>query len=393
MVTGVLPGLRELRAPLAAGYVWLLAAWLALGDELPTAGDDKAPSLDRLYRLEPVVSDLGLAVVASVAAYLVGSIAIDVQARVARLLRDRAQEPRQKRQDADGRSQGIVPLFAAVGASAVIGWIIAVNHDSSLPGAAALAYVLAALFWLNTIAGRYHEMGDHRAPLERRQMNISDEGRRELLEWLKEHVLGERADSKLTTDSLDYIDRNRNLLKTRILNESAALHSEIDRPDAEATFRMAMWPALTVLVTYLVVAVSPLWTLAFVLPIVLAWQWISLRRQANDALVTSLVARDTLGAPVLAHAKTLLVRDAARTAVQRARKDVDPKVVRVKLDANDHTHAATVRTRDGTLVEVRLDEEFNVIGEPADRESDLEATRPEAAAIAGNGAPAHPAST
>jgi hypothetical protein len=28
MITGLLPGLRELRAPLAAGYLWLVVAWL-----------------------------------------------------------------------------------------------------------------------------------------------------------------------------------------------------------------------------------------------------------------------------------------------------------------------------------------------------------------------------
>jgi hypothetical protein len=84
MVSSVLPGLRELRAPLAAGYLWLVTAWLVLGDKLPTAMEVKPAPLDRLYRLEPVLSDVGLAVVASVVAYVVGSIAIDVQVRAGR---------------------------------------------------------------------------------------------------------------------------------------------------------------------------------------------------------------------------------------------------------------------------------------------------------------------
>jgi hypothetical protein len=79
MLGNVVPGLRELRAPLAAGYLWLLFAWLVWGDKLPNKSAEKPDPLDRLYRLEPVVSSIGLAVVASVAAYVVGSIVIDVQ--------------------------------------------------------------------------------------------------------------------------------------------------------------------------------------------------------------------------------------------------------------------------------------------------------------------------
>jgi hypothetical protein len=77
MLTNVLPGLRELRAPLAAGYLWLLFAWLVWGDELSqaksaeTANKARTP-LDRFFELEPVVSSIGLAVVASVVAYVLG---------------------------------------------------------------------------------------------------------------------------------------------------------------------------------------------------------------------------------------------------------------------------------------------------------------------------------
>jgi hypothetical protein len=37
MLTSILPGIRDLRAPLTAGYLWLLAAWIAFGDHLPRA--------------------------------------------------------------------------------------------------------------------------------------------------------------------------------------------------------------------------------------------------------------------------------------------------------------------------------------------------------------------
>jgi hypothetical protein len=93
----------------------------------------------------------------------------------------------------------------------------------------------------------------------------------------------------------DYLDSNRELLKTRLIDASESLHSELDRPDAEATFRMALWPPLTTLIVYLALEVSPWWWFALVVPALLVWQWISLRRKANDKLVAAFVARDELG--------------------------------------------------------------------------------------------------
>src|SRR5690349_15031744 len=82
MLANVMPGLRELRAPLTAGYLWLLWAWLTFGGLLPNA--TTPGHLARLYDLGPVVSDFGLAVVASVAAYVIGSIVIDAQVLIGR---------------------------------------------------------------------------------------------------------------------------------------------------------------------------------------------------------------------------------------------------------------------------------------------------------------------
>ena len=75
MLTSLLPGLRELRAPLAAGYIWLLAWWLAFEPRLA----DRAEATDllqSLYRLDDALSGFGLAAVASFVAYLAGSLSM-----------------------------------------------------------------------------------------------------------------------------------------------------------------------------------------------------------------------------------------------------------------------------------------------------------------------------
>ncbi len=69
----LLPGLREVRAPLAAGYLWLLALWLFYGGDNPDRSDARG-LIERLYELEGLVSEIGLAVAVSFLAYLVGTL-------------------------------------------------------------------------------------------------------------------------------------------------------------------------------------------------------------------------------------------------------------------------------------------------------------------------------
>jgi hypothetical protein len=92
VLTTLLPGVRELRAPLAAGYLWLLLAWIIMGDRFPTRAEAERAGgpLGRLYAVEPLVATAGLLVIASVAAYLIGSLT--TQALVPRLQRIRWSE-------------------------------------------------------------------------------------------------------------------------------------------------------------------------------------------------------------------------------------------------------------------------------------------------------------
>jgi hypothetical protein len=49
VLAGLLPGVRELRAPLAAGYLWLLYGWLTAANSFPSAGETKPEAIERLY--------------------------------------------------------------------------------------------------------------------------------------------------------------------------------------------------------------------------------------------------------------------------------------------------------------------------------------------------------
>ncbi len=80
----VLPGIREIRAPLAAGTLLLISAYLLLYDSAHTvvAGDRISPALQSVY---DALGRTGLLVAAAVAAYLVGTVVTRTLSRSTRL--------------------------------------------------------------------------------------------------------------------------------------------------------------------------------------------------------------------------------------------------------------------------------------------------------------------
>ncbi len=73
MLASLLPGVRDLRAPLAAGYLWLLAVWLGFESRMPAREDlpdSVAAVIDACGGLTPLAA--GIAV--SFLAYLLGVV-------------------------------------------------------------------------------------------------------------------------------------------------------------------------------------------------------------------------------------------------------------------------------------------------------------------------------
>jgi tetratricopeptide (TPR) repeat protein len=87
LLANLLPGLREVRAPLVSGYLWLAFFLLAFDGDLPTRGDPGG--LEPLFALAEGLSVLGIATVTGIAAYLVGSAVQELLKLLARLLSQR----------------------------------------------------------------------------------------------------------------------------------------------------------------------------------------------------------------------------------------------------------------------------------------------------------------
>ncbi|MET8849001.1 hypothetical protein [Amycolatopsis sp. NPDC004625] len=72
MLTSLLPGVREVRTPVASGFAWLLVGWLVLADHLPR-GRPAQHVFATLWDLGSYVGKGGLLVAVSFAAYLLGA--------------------------------------------------------------------------------------------------------------------------------------------------------------------------------------------------------------------------------------------------------------------------------------------------------------------------------
>jgi len=85
LLVNLLPGLREIRAPLVSGYLWLVFLFLAFHEELPSSSKP-GPVLEPVFDLAGDLSAPAIAAVTGVAAYLVGSAMQELWKLLGRML-------------------------------------------------------------------------------------------------------------------------------------------------------------------------------------------------------------------------------------------------------------------------------------------------------------------
>jgi hypothetical protein len=84
-LSNLLPGARQLRAPLAAGYLWLLAVALASASSLPARNEARGVLQD-FFRIGDFVGKVGVALAISFLAYFIGAMSLSVFAAAMRLV-------------------------------------------------------------------------------------------------------------------------------------------------------------------------------------------------------------------------------------------------------------------------------------------------------------------
>jgi hypothetical protein len=72
MLASLLPGLRDLRSPLAAGYLWLAAGWLYFAPRLPASVNDVSGALKDIYRVIDASGPVAVGAGVTFVAYMLG---------------------------------------------------------------------------------------------------------------------------------------------------------------------------------------------------------------------------------------------------------------------------------------------------------------------------------
>lgn len=225
MIASLLPGLRDLRAPLISGYVWLALVLVAFEGRVPSfsrAPDALEPLLEGRPKAWPIV----LAIAVTVIAYLVGSLAIELIRGVASLVTS-------------------PPLFGAPG-----GRLSPVGH-ADVEGA---------------VADRVLEI---RRRLETAALEPGEAG-----------VAPEPEAAAVKTELP--------ALRTRLLGSEDAIVGEVDRLQTEAELRIAMFfPAVATCIA-LGVRFSAWWGLLAIGLVAVLYQGYRRHVEAGDRLASAL---------------------------------------------------------------------------------------------------------
>ena len=296
LFSSLIPGVREVRAPLAAGYLWLICAWLVLEPYAPTAEENRI--YGRMAEIADAAGPVGCALGVSVAAYLVGSL---LQMWIRRTW---------IRFDKDLESVGTDEheyLFAAIrrgGPPRPVGTILEIADPFRgakwnvpyLVGAPLFEAVreiaereLIESFRRIQIAVRSIEETHEDSAVCVFEMNASTpvvlllierDGVQSQTEFGVPHFLPSR-------DLLGQI----HLLENRLLEVAENTGAQIERLRAETDFRWAIAPPLVLLILILAIGVNSGWIFALIVPFALALQGVNLAQRRSEELLDALRAR------------------------------------------------------------------------------------------------------
>lgn len=294
MLAHLLPGFREVRAPLIAGYVWVLAVWIAVGESILDL-QPYPPALESLVQLGNWLGKTVLLGAVSVCAYIIGIISNTTN----RLL-----EPRLLASGWDHRK-----VVALARGSA----LRRIDSSTRCPGPRSVSRPLFEMFRKRAIE-RYSTAVDYRdqclqlVDRARQTLPSRHPGRAVLVpatvataDLVQQYPGLDHA----IAESMYGIERKvalvlRDLEPTveRLIGAEPELHGEFDRWVAEAQFRISLFVPTCALVGILSWRFSPLYLLGLVAPIALLL--VGRRELVNAyAKIAIWLSAGRVGSPVL----------------------------------------------------------------------------------------------
>jgi hypothetical protein len=280
-LSGLVPGLRELRAPLSAGFLWLLALWILFEPSLARA--EPTGIVGSLLKLKEELSPVGLVAALTFAAYLAGSLSEAVFSPYFFLM--------------SGRPLGGVSVrtFKAVSSPALASMRLTREGNAALREAVRIR----VLELLEPGTGRGLELLDgdrlegwaraHAGRLSNALLHALQDAREES----HSREAHEERVERILCEVLEWsVAEEEEQLRTRLFGDQPELFSKVDRLRAEGEFRKAIGPALVALGVTL--AVQGAWWAAFLFTaaaVLLVRQGLKRDAESNAALIEAVRGR------------------------------------------------------------------------------------------------------
>jgi hypothetical protein len=245
VLASLLPGLRDIRTPLAAGYLWVVVLWLLLHDYVPKSATEAQGAVGSLYQLGSLVGgSAGLAAVSFIA-YLLGLILAIFTERLGTLIK--AKISREHAPSPDARKQSQLGRF-----------------------------VDTALFDFEQDYPRFtvYDYVDVFGQMPGRTVHREEKSRDEVRQTFLEFVIDEYPAIAIRLQA-----KNRDLWDT------------YDRHTAEAEFRLGIAPPLVLASVTLAFQASPWWLCLLVVPAALVWLAWREFKQANLTLTQAITLK------------------------------------------------------------------------------------------------------
>ena len=297
MLTSLLPGLRDLRAPLAAGYLWLVVGWLALSGHIPS--EREATGIFRaIYDLAPLLSIVGTALAVSFAAYLLGALS---EAAFTRAL-----------DEIGGRILG--RYFYRI----TFAWA---PRDSRLFSIQAEGAILRLA---RAAVERLERAQDPAAVVREVFPPLADT----VKPWSKDE--SRRWEDHLVASIVSEL----RLVEKRLIGKENELYGEADRLRGEAEFREAIIPPLAALVVVAAVEQTWFWVAGFIPIGALYWQ-AARRTQARYEVLVDALAVDRVEAPTLERLRLALEKAEEPPGTQRGASVSTARHLRLTSEPTD----------------------------------------------------------
>ncbi|WP_028062216.1 hypothetical protein [Solirubrobacter soli] len=285
----LLPGLRDLRVPVAAGYIWLVASWVALEPVVPDR-DAASGVLASIYHLTDALSLIGLGVFISFVAYVVGALSTSLFGSLATGLHARR------------RIRRLDPI--SVHGRRALDELARLNR-TELQRTLSMSGIDVPKF--------LNQSGVPQGPSHPPRENVGGPGTAQPLEydWALERRIAAAVQRELDT-----------IASTRLLGRDDAFFSLIDRLQSEAEFRRGIVPPILFAGAVLAVRIGPPWwplvvlvTLALGYGLVL--DSVKLERRATERLLDAMTD-NRLNSPFLERLQARATKIAGSTPADDA---------------------------------------------------------------------------